>query len=90
MTGNANGYLLLERGPRAVTVPLLDELQPSLLHFLLLGAGVSLSQLKPALASPSDAPPRPLVPSNPPGHTASGCGEQREAFHRAPIVAAFR
>jgi hypothetical protein len=56
MTGNTNGYLLLERGTRAVTVPLLDELQPPLLHFLLLGAGVSLSQLVAALQRPSDPP----------------------------------
>ena len=49
MVGNANGYLLMERGPRAVTIPLLDEVTPSLLSFLLRGAGVTVSQLVTAL-----------------------------------------
>src|ERR1700733_2811484 len=53
LTGNSTGYLLLERGPRAVTVPLLDELPPLLLRFLLSGAGVSLPQLMAALHSPA-------------------------------------
>ena len=58
MTGNANGYLLLERGTRAVTIPLLDELPPPLLHFLLLGAGISLAQLATVLQRPSEPPAR--------------------------------
>ncbi len=49
LTGNSTGYLLLERGARAVIVPLLDELPPVLLRFLLNGAGVSLPQLAAAL-----------------------------------------
>jgi hypothetical protein len=63
MTGNTNGYLLLERGTRAVTIPLLDELQPPLLHFLLLGAGVSLGQLVTMLQRPSEPPARTCSPS---------------------------
>lgn len=58
MTGSTNGYLLLERGSRAVTVPLLDELPPPLLHFLLMGAGVSLGQLVAILERPSQPPAR--------------------------------
>jgi hypothetical protein len=65
MTGNTAGYLLLEGATRAVTVPLLDELQPPLLHFLLLGAGVSLSQLVSALQTPSQPPPQPFRSSTP-------------------------
>jgi hypothetical protein len=65
MTGNTAGYLLLERGTRAVTVPLLDELQPPLLHFLLLGAGVSLSQVVSALQTPSQPPPQTIRSSTP-------------------------
>jgi hypothetical protein len=65
MTGNACGYLLIERGSRAVTVPLVDELQPALLRFLLLAAGVSLPQLLEALKSPSAAPPSMNPPSAP-------------------------
>jgi hypothetical protein len=45
VTGSAGGYLLLERSSRAVTIPLVDALQPPLLHFLLLATGVSFQQL---------------------------------------------
>lgn len=65
LTGNSTGYLLLERGPRAVTVPLIDELPPVLLRFLLNGAGVSLPQLVAAMrpmpleVEPASGSPRP-------------------------------
>ncbi len=55
MTGNSSGFLLLERGPRAVTVPLKDELEPALVHFLLLASGVSMPQLVAALRASGDA-----------------------------------
>jgi hypothetical protein len=56
MVGNAGGYLLLERASRAVTVPIVDELDPALVRFLALAAGVLPPHLVAALQTPGDAP----------------------------------
>jgi hypothetical protein len=52
LTGNAGGYLLLERGSRAVIVPFVDELEPTLLRFLTLAAGVLPRHLVAVLQAP--------------------------------------
>jgi hypothetical protein len=53
MTGNAGGYLLLERGSRAVIVPFVDELEPTLLRFLTLAAGVLPRHVVAVLQAPT-------------------------------------
>jgi hypothetical protein len=73
MAGNASGYLLLERGPRAVTVPLVEELDAVLLHFLMNAAGVSQPQVVGALNTRAAPPPKNCAPrstssSSPPPH----------------------
>jgi hypothetical protein len=74
VTGKIGGYVLLEKGSRAVTIPLQhEEMHPGLLHFLLLAAGVSLSDLLAALRPTSSVPP-PLncrPPSKPEGPARS-------------------
>jgi hypothetical protein len=53
LKGNAGGHLLLERGSRAVTVPFVDELEPGLLRYLTLAAGVLPQQLLAVLQAPT-------------------------------------
>ena len=57
LTGNADGYLLLEGASHAVTVPLLDEISAPLVRFLVTAAGVSLARLREALDAHSIPPP---------------------------------
>jgi hypothetical protein len=54
--------LLVERANHAVTIPLVDELHPTLLRFLLLAAGVSLPQVLEALRNPIGVPARASTP----------------------------
>ena len=87
LKGNAGGYLLLERASRAVIVPFVDELEPTLLRFLTLAAGVLPRQLAAVLQAPAPgleagAPSRiSLVPagSNADGSSAAEASSRPEA-----------